>query len=276
MLQSSHGGSVHGDQALLTRIDDQSQLITILKKRADEACQRVQCLESLVKELRIEKQQLETRMRDEVAKVGMLEKRFHQLASNHEELITIKDEYKASNEEIRKENVQLLEENTKLFSTAVMERDGQLLALRGEFQSLETKYNEICKSNSELHSQLTATDCNSQHQIGDLSSKLKKAQEDIENAVSQLDLRSESHRECQDSLKKNIADLTHEKEELLDLAVHRGKLLQEKQDDIKELKTKFATSEKKTEALALKFEGSFKGYPGTEIEARLGTNTEGF
>lgn len=50
----------------------------------------------MVKDLDTERTVLEESLKEEKSKVAMIQRRFDQLASNHEELIIIKDEYKAS------------------------------------------------------------------------------------------------------------------------------------------------------------------------------------
>ncbi len=68
----------------------------------------------------------------------MLDERFSQLASNHEELIKFKDEYKRQNKHLRTENTRLKEENRRLFSKVLEEKDQRVQELEAEL-GRETK-----------------------------------------------------------------------------------------------------------------------------------------
>ena len=112
------------ENALLRgRIDEQSQLIMILKQRADEAVFKVRALERINQELEEFRDNAEEEFRLQNKKYNMLDARFSDLAHNHEEMIKIKDEYKHRNKELMKENARLLDDNNRLFSKAIEERD---------------------------------------------------------------------------------------------------------------------------------------------------------
>ena len=78
------------ENALLrSRIDEQSQLIMILKRRSDDAVLANRSLEKVKQEL--EKLKISSAEETEAAnkKYNMLESRFADLASNHEEMIQV-------------------------------------------------------------------------------------------------------------------------------------------------------------------------------------------
>lgn len=78
------------ENALLrSRIDEQSQLIMILKKRADEAIEARKQLEGFNSNLQGCKDDLEDQLRETSKKCEMLDARFFELASNHEEMIKV-------------------------------------------------------------------------------------------------------------------------------------------------------------------------------------------
>ena len=79
---------------LRSRIDQQSELICILKQRADELLRKTMALESERSELKKSRQDTLELLQNESRKFSVLEKRFTVLNSNHEEMIVLKDEYK--------------------------------------------------------------------------------------------------------------------------------------------------------------------------------------
>ena len=131
---------------LRSRINEQSQLIMILKQRSDEATLSLQTLERINKELEDFRDGAENELDMQLKKYNMLDARFNDLAGNHEEMIKIKDEYKARNIELMKENARLKDDNAKLFSKAIEERDHKIqeldksvLALRNHCANLENR-----------------------------------------------------------------------------------------------------------------------------------------
>ena len=125
---------------LRSRIDQQSELICILKQRADELLRKTMALESERSELKKSRQDTLELLQNESRKFSVLEKRFTVLNSNHEEMIVLKDEYKTQNKKLSKENDLLQKENKELFARAVQERDEQITKLRQQLECL----NERC------------------------------------------------------------------------------------------------------------------------------------
>ena len=66
----------------------------------------------------------------------MLDARFSDLASNHEELIRFKDEYKRQNELLRQENARIKDENARLFSKTIDEKENKIRELDKELGNL--------------------------------------------------------------------------------------------------------------------------------------------
>ena len=141
------------ENALLrSRIDEQSQLIMILKQRADEVTSKTSTIERINKELLEFRDNAKEMLDSEIRKNDMLSKRFDELAYNHEEIIKYKDEYKRCNQELRQENARLRDENSRLFSGALLEKDEQiseldrkLLAAKEQYHTLEMKNRWIKK-----------------------------------------------------------------------------------------------------------------------------------
>ncbi|XP_071151580.1 coiled-coil domain-containing protein 89-like, partial [Mytilus edulis] len=123
---------------LRSRIDEQSQLIMILKQRADDVSRKSQTLDKINKEMMDFRENAQEMLDGEIRKYNILNARFDDLASNHQELIKIKDEYKRSNQELRIENSRLREENERIFSGAVMEKDKQIAEMDRKLSSFKS------------------------------------------------------------------------------------------------------------------------------------------
>ena len=132
---------------LRSRIDEQSQLIMILKQRADESVLATKTLGRINKELEDFREHAQEELNMQIRKNNMLDSRFNELASNHQQLIQIKDEYKRTNEELRRENFQIRQENERLFSKEIEDRDKRI----GELQNKAYQLNEQCTNVSQKY-----------------------------------------------------------------------------------------------------------------------------
>lgn len=125
---------------LRSRIDEQSNLICMMKQRADEMLLRCQALERVNTELQNLRVNMQTELQNERKKSEQLEQRFMDLASNHRELINFKDEYKQKSAELMKENKRLREENEKLFSKELQMKEETIHKLSQDLSDLTEKY----------------------------------------------------------------------------------------------------------------------------------------
>ena len=125
---------------LRSRIDEQSQLIMILKQRTDEAVLKSQTLERINKELEDFRESAQEQLQLEFQKYRILDNRFDDLANNHEELIKFKDEYKRQNAHLRQENERLNTENKALFSSAIEEKNIAVQELEKKNKLLREQY----------------------------------------------------------------------------------------------------------------------------------------
>ncbi len=89
------------------RIDEQSRLIMILKERGDEYIRKSMALDEYNQHLLTESDKHLQDIDDLNKKIKLLNKRFDDLAENHQEMIKIKDDYKLT-------NISLLSENRRL------------------------------------------------------------------------------------------------------------------------------------------------------------------
>ena len=123
----------------------------VMFQRADEASISASTLERINKELENFRDNAKDDMQAQIRKFNILNSRFDDLASNHAELIQIKDEYKRVNEELRRENYKLRQDNENLFSSAIDERDAKiteldrkLMGLRDQHSLLDSRHKYVC------------------------------------------------------------------------------------------------------------------------------------
>lgn len=125
---------------LRSRIDEQSNLICILKQRADEMLLRCQALEKINAELESLRGAVQAELDNEKKRSSQLEQRFMDLAANHQELIKFKDEYKRQNVVLTEENKRLREENETLFCKELQEKELIILSLTKELKDLAQQH----------------------------------------------------------------------------------------------------------------------------------------
>lgn len=125
---------------LRDRIDQQSELICVLKKQADTSLLKSQSLECDMKELQVAKDEAECSYHDEARKYSVLEKRFQILWHNHEEIIKIKDGYKVVNDELRKENKALLARKAEEIASLADEKNKRIVDLENELKTLSDEF----------------------------------------------------------------------------------------------------------------------------------------
>ncbi|XP_039704164.1 coiled-coil domain-containing protein 89 [Pteropus medius] len=239
---------------LRSRIQEQSHLICILKRRSDEALERCQVLELLNAELE-EKRMLEAeKLKAKSVHAQKLEERFMTLAANHELMIRFKDEHKSQNIELRRENEKLRLENHSLFSQAVKDQEAKVLqlttqseALAKELETLKQRYaQDACQAQArekellELQSQQAYTHTKETEQ---LRSQLQSLKQQHQQAMEQMAKAEQAHSSLSQELQARLKTVTHEKEELLQLSMERGQVLQNKQAEIRQLEEKLETAD---------------------------------
>lgn len=109
--------------ALRSRPNEHSNLIRILKLKVEQLtlqCQSLQITNTHLEGQLVERQE---EVDKEKRRVELLERRFAQLASNNQGIISFMEEYKYQNAKLNLENKELLEENQTLFSKKVQERE---------------------------------------------------------------------------------------------------------------------------------------------------------
>ncbi|XP_059043514.1 coiled-coil domain-containing protein 89 [Mustela lutreola] len=239
---------------LCSRIQEQSQLICILKRRSDEALERCQILELLNTELE-EKMVLEAeKLKAKSAHAQQLEERFMTLAANHELMIRFKDEHKSQNVKLREENEKLRLENSNLFSQALKDQEAKVSQLTARSEALSKDLETVkqrCAQEAhqaqtrekellELQSQRAGAHTK---EVEQLRSQLQSLKQKHRQAVEQLAKAEQAHGSLNQELQARLQTVTREKDELLQLAMERGRVLQNKQAEIRQLEEKLETAE---------------------------------
>uniref|UniRef100_A0A8C9DHH2 Coiled-coil domain-containing protein 89 n=1 Tax=Prolemur simus TaxID=1328070 RepID=A0A8C9DHH2_PROSS len=239
---------------LRSRIQEQSQLICILKRRSDEALERCQILELLNTELEEKRMQEAEKLKASGEHARKLEERFMTLAANHELMIRFKDEHKSQNIQLREENEKLRLENSSLFSQALKDEEAKVLqltarseALTKELETLKHRCAEdACQAQArekellELQSQQA---CTHAEETEHLHSQLQSLKQQHHQAMEQMAKAEEMHNSLSQELEARLQTVTREKEELLQLSMERGKVLQNKQAEIRQLEEKLETAD---------------------------------
>ncbi|XP_060622955.2 coiled-coil domain-containing protein 89 [Anolis sagrei] len=245
-----------GEKAMLrARIHEQSQLICILKKRADEHLLRCKTLEQINTELEEMRMANALQLETQTRRIQQLEERFMDLASNHEDMIHFKDEHKRQNVLLREENQRLRQENQNLFSQPLKEREAELEQVTSELKmlseemaSLKESYTQDSRRAQEREKELLEAQ----------SQEARVHVEEMKSLRSQLEILGEKHyhvteelkqtekqlKESESNLQAKLEKVIKEKEELLKLAIDRGKALQERQCEIVQLEKKVEEMEK--------------------------------
>ncbi|KAM6158545.1 coiled-coil domain-containing protein 89 [Rhynchocyon petersi] len=239
---------------LRSRLEEQSHLICILKRRSDDALERCQVLELLNSELEEKGMQEAEKLKAQSEQVQKLEKRFMTLAANHELMIRFKDEHKQQNAKLREENEKLKLENRSLFSQALKDQEAKIVQLTSQRRSLteqlETLKQRCAQEASqaqarekellELQSQQASLHAKETEQ---LHSELQSLKEQHQQAIEHLTKAQEDHSTQSQELQARLQAVTCEKEELLQLSMERGKMLQTKQAEIGLLQEKLGAAD---------------------------------
>lgn len=234
---------------LCSRIQEQSQLICILKRRSDEALERCQILELLNTELE-EKRRLEAeKLKAKSKHAQKLEERFMTLAANHELMIRFKDEHKSQNIKLREENEKLRLENSSLFSQALKDQEAKVCQLTARSEALSKELESLkhrCAQDAlqaqarekellELQSQQA---CAHTKETEQLRSQLQSVQQQHQQVMEQMAAAERAQGSLKQELQARLQTVTREKDELLQLSMERGKALQNKQAEIRQLEEK--------------------------------------
>ncbi|KAM4047092.1 coiled-coil domain-containing protein 89 [Anomaloglossus baeobatrachus] len=232
---------------LRSRLDEQSQLICLLKRRADESLLRCQGLEEDNRQREKRGAETEGLLAAERRRAERLEERFGLLAANHQDMIRFKDEYKRQNEELRAEN-QRLREGTY---PELEEKERGLQELRSRLQAASTGHREQeTARRAEIHElrervqELRGQQEAGTGEIGTLHRSLQLSEQTCHQLQEKMRHLEEVQITEQKEAEKKMAALNQEKQKLLNLCMERGRSLQERQREAADITLRLQASEK--------------------------------
>lgn len=244
------------EKALLrARLEEQHCLICMLKKKADDARKRCKGLEQLNMEL--EKLRLEdaVKLKVQSQRIRHLEGLFTDLASNHEKMIYFKNEHKKQNTQLREENQCLRQENEALFSQTIQEKEAEVFQLAAQARNLSQQLDSLhakCAYESRRAQEREKELLEAQSQQANahasevdlLKQQLQCLQEEYQQVAARVE-DGENQQKAQDSeLQAKLERANEEKAQLLNLAMERGKALQDKQQEIVQLGRRLESAER--------------------------------
>jgi len=250
---------------LNSRIDEQCQLIMVLKRKADDSTVKLQTLEKINKELLDFRDQADSMLKTELKKYNILDGRFNQLVENHEEMIHIKDEYKRVNNGLREENARLKDENSRLFSKTLSEKEETIQELdkrcgdlREQCHSFEQKLRqqqiEWRGKEEALRNQITEIQNSNNQQTKEMHKRLQETEERLKASEHKLQMQITNKKKQDGEMNEKSHKLQKERDEYLALVMQRGKLVQKEQETNRCLQKKISDLEKSVQLMADRFE----------------------
>ncbi|CAL8267789.1 unnamed protein product [Lota lota] len=240
---------------LRARIEEQAGLIGLLKQRSDEVRLRCRALQKVRDELegRVTDGQKELDL--ERGKATLLEKRFNELAENHQGIVVFKDQYKRHNFQLLEENKLLRTENEALFSQKLRDKETLIRQLQQDIHLIEEKHKAIGKDFKEKEAgwkaKLSKQKSLQQWQeaallkrLQDTQDSLKAAEDMCKDLKHQLQEAGDGRVLRETEMKQTINTLLVEKDNFINLSIERGKVIQEKQEKIQQLEIKLEDVEK--------------------------------
>ena len=265
-------------EMLRSRIDQQSELIAILKQRADQNQERCETLLKRIVELdearaAFECQASEERRQREIiggyqnAKnsihyawllistyVLSTEQRFSHLNENHVKMIAIKDEYKAENKELRRDNERLKRENESQFCEIMQERDNQLSELQTRLREAEKKYCTLDDKHCKAKEEADARQRQSNERIEKLERDLIATKQTHNQRHSQLVQKNEEYLHELDVKDKEIKQLQKDRDDLTEMSMVRGRTIEEYQETVTRLNEEKQQLTKRLESTEKQFQ----------------------
>ncbi|XP_036965470.1 coiled-coil domain-containing protein 89 isoform X2 [Acanthopagrus latus] len=242
-------------EMLRSRIDEQSGLICILKHRADELLLRCQAQQKINTELEGQLTDCRQELDCERKKGELIEKRFMDLAANNQAIIAFMDDHKNQNAQLKLENEKLQSENDSLFSQKLQEKEVYVQKLLQDIKQLTEKYtnqeNEYREKLAGCQSKILEQAAEHQAKEESLLDQLynaQKQQRDVVEMCQDLKLKlqksEEEHALKENDVRESITRLTKEKDKLLSLSMERGKVIQDKQEEVQQLEMKWKEEKK--------------------------------
>ncbi|KAJ7404197.1 Coiled-coil domain-containing protein 89 [Willisornis vidua] len=239
---------------LLSHLEQQHHLISMLTKKADDTHKRCRALEQLNMELEKLRTEDALKIETQMLRIQHLEGRFMDLANNHEKMIQFKNEHRKWHLQLWEENQRLRQEKEALFSQAVRDKEAEVLRLAAQARklsqqlySLQEKHAYESHRAQEREQELLEAQS---HQAGaytqevdSLKKQLQFLEERHQQAVARAEQAESQQRAQGREVQAKLERAHKEKEQLLNLAMERGKALQDKEQEIQELGEKLEAAE---------------------------------
>lgn len=139
-VPSGGDSDVETKDELGPRLNEHSNLIRILRLKVEQLTLQCQGLQRTNTQLEGQLVERQENVDKEKRRVELLERRFAQLASNNQGIISFMEEYKYQNAKLNLENKELLEENQTLFSKKVQEREAFIQKLLDETKRMTDEF----------------------------------------------------------------------------------------------------------------------------------------
>ncbi|NWT09023.1 CCD89 protein, partial [Vireo altiloquus] len=249
---------------LLSHLEQHHPLISVLKKKVDETHKRCRDLEQLNVELEKLRAEDAVKIKTQTQHIQYLEGRFMDLAKNHEKMIQFKNEHKQRHMQLWEENKRLRQDREVLFSQAVREKEAEVLQLAAQARklsqqlcSLQEKYAYESHRAQERETELLEAQSQQAgayaREVDSLKKQLQLLQERHQQAAARAE-QAESQQKAQGSeLQAKLERAHEEKEQLLNLAMERGKALQDRGQVIQKLEEKLQTVEEAMQRAGRRF-----------------------
>ncbi|NWI97507.1 CCD89 protein, partial [Pitta sordida] len=233
---------------------EQQHLISVLKKKTDDTYKHSRALEQLNMELETLRTEDAVKIKTQTLQIQHLEGPFMDLANNHKKMIQFKNEHRKLHMQLWEENKCLWQEKEALFSQVVREKEAEVLRLAAQARKLSQ---QLCslqerhayESHRAQEREKELLEAQSQQagayarEVDSLKKQLQILREKHQQAVARAD-QAESQQRAQGSeLRAKLERAHKEKEQLLNLAMERGKALQDKEQEIQQLGEKLETAE---------------------------------
>ncbi|RDD46445.1 Coiled-coil domain-containing protein 89 [Trichoplax sp. H2] len=238
---------------LRSRIDQQSELIMMLKQRADECQKQLTLTEESKMRADNTLEQAKKSIQLEKERKMVIEKRYGQLQEEYDQLSKTRDHFAQENEQLKIDNQKLVAENRNLFSTAISERDEKINYLNRELKNLTLEFDKTSSELRNFRLEAARNEEDLRKELNESKSRFVTVSEDIEIYNSQLQAEKESNRHEIQMVQERLEKYKKDKEELTELAMKRGKLIQEKQDEISNLQKRLDHSHLAIKDLEIKF-----------------------
>ncbi|KFP82882.1 Coiled-coil domain-containing protein 89, partial [Acanthisitta chloris] len=238
---------------LLSHLEQQHHLISMLTKKADDAHKRCTGLEQLNMELVKLRAEDAVKIKTQTQQIQHLEERFMDLANNHEKMIQFKDEHRKRHMQLLEENKCLRQEKEALFRQAVREKEAEVLQLAAQARKLSQQLHSLQEKHAyESHRaqerEKELLEAQSQQadayawEVDSLKKQLQLLQERHQQAAARAEWAESQQRAQSSELQAKLERAHEEKEQLRNLAMERGKALQVKDWEIQQLE-KLETAE---------------------------------